>query len=296
VKPRPLGGPKSTMHKPHQIATLLFNVAIMNFLLFFVIDLIIGGDALNGKVEGRHYYLGNHGQYTEVNYFVFLYSWLHAASLFITHPLGMLAALMGGSHQMTGRARSRAAKAYGTLDKALWVVFDSWRKPDLEFFTRLSRIESVKTLTDVIEQSDTNARLIKGFVDGTYFCVFGHTSHFVLVGRLLPTPHGAYIRSWHRMTPTDVLFATIFLGLAIGGLLQGLLFLGNVNAVLNVSHLALPIGIGIALVLSNAIGAWIGRKRNDYVATFLKDTLKTADAAQHGVQPTRPAAEVEHHF
>lgn len=65
-------------------------MGVLNFLVFIVIDMILGGDALNGKTVAGHYFLGNHGVYTEVNYSVYMYSSFHAASLFITHPLAML--------------------------------------------------------------------------------------------------------------------------------------------------------------------------------------------------------------
>lgn len=61
--------------------------AALNFFSFMVVAVLIGGDALNGRVSAGHYYLGNHGSYTEVSRSVFIYSACHA-SLAI---LGLLA-------------------------------------------------------------------------------------------------------------------------------------------------------------------------------------------------------------
>ncbi len=69
-------------------------VAAVNFLVFAVVALMLGGDAVNGKIEAGRYYLANHGILTEVSYSVFLYSKLHVYSVFVTHPLGMLAGVV----------------------------------------------------------------------------------------------------------------------------------------------------------------------------------------------------------
>ena len=57
---------------------LVVYVGGLNFLAFIVIDVIIGGDALGGKVNHGHYYLNNHGSFTEVSHGVFVYSTYHA--------------------------------------------------------------------------------------------------------------------------------------------------------------------------------------------------------------------------
>jgi hypothetical protein len=62
-------------------------IAMPNFIIFVVVAMSIGGDALNGKVEGGHYFLADHGVYTEVNYKTFLYSKIHAISVIVTHSL-----------------------------------------------------------------------------------------------------------------------------------------------------------------------------------------------------------------
>lgn len=69
----------------------IFNLAIFNFPAFIAVDLWLGGDPLNGKAEAGRYLLNNHGQYTEVSHPVFVYSQIHATSIFITHALAFLA-------------------------------------------------------------------------------------------------------------------------------------------------------------------------------------------------------------
>jgi len=56
--------------------------------------IFIGGDAVNGHEESGRYYVANHGTLTEVNYFMFMYSRMHVYSLFITHPLAILAGIV----------------------------------------------------------------------------------------------------------------------------------------------------------------------------------------------------------
>ena len=66
-------------------------VAIVNFIAFVIIAILIGGDAVNGRIDSGHYFVANHGRLTEVSASVFTYSRWHARSLFVTHPLGMIA-------------------------------------------------------------------------------------------------------------------------------------------------------------------------------------------------------------
>lgn len=60
---------------------------LLNFVIFCIVGIAIGGDALSGKVVGTHFYLGNHGRFTEVSEAIYTYSLWHARSLLLTHPL-----------------------------------------------------------------------------------------------------------------------------------------------------------------------------------------------------------------
>ncbi len=61
-------------------------LGIANFGAFLLISLWLGGDAVNGHSMNGHYFLNDHGQLTETTRGVFLYSKIHAYSLFISGP------------------------------------------------------------------------------------------------------------------------------------------------------------------------------------------------------------------
>ena len=82
------------MRTLHRVCVILIAIGMVNFVLFVGISLLIGGDALNGKEAGGHYYLDSHGRLTEVSRPVFLYSKVHAISSAIGIPLAMLASLV----------------------------------------------------------------------------------------------------------------------------------------------------------------------------------------------------------
>ena len=56
-------------------------LAALNFVVLLIITAQIGGDAMNGKIEARHYFVGNHGVYTEVSRRVWILSYLHTLQL-----------------------------------------------------------------------------------------------------------------------------------------------------------------------------------------------------------------------
>ena len=60
-------------------------VAIVNFVIFAVVALVIGGDAWNGHVDDGHYYVSSHGTITEVSRAVWYYSYGHVISVWVTH-------------------------------------------------------------------------------------------------------------------------------------------------------------------------------------------------------------------
>jgi hypothetical protein len=68
----------------------LFTVAWINFMWFAIETMVLGGDALNGKVEDGRYYLKLKGKYTEVSRSVWNYSYAHAVSVCVTHPVGFV--------------------------------------------------------------------------------------------------------------------------------------------------------------------------------------------------------------
>ena len=74
-----------------RLCILIFLFGLANFLVFVIAAIWLRGDALNGHAVDGRYFLASHGQLTEVDRAVFVYSEWHARSLFVTHPLAMIA-------------------------------------------------------------------------------------------------------------------------------------------------------------------------------------------------------------
>jgi len=72
------------------LGAVAFFIAMINFAIFWLVALKIGGDAISGKVENGHYYVCEHGEYTEVSPGIWNYSKAHTISVFFTHPIGIL--------------------------------------------------------------------------------------------------------------------------------------------------------------------------------------------------------------
>jgi hypothetical protein len=74
-----------------QLAAVVTAVALLDFVSYLIAASYLGGDAVNGKVEGGLYYLWGltTGQrpHHEVSQAVFTFSRLHTYSLFILGPL-----------------------------------------------------------------------------------------------------------------------------------------------------------------------------------------------------------------
>lgn len=76
-------------------AQVLGIIAVVNFLSFLVATVVLGGDAISGHIEAGRYFLSSHGKLTETTHNLFRYSQIHGASLFLTHPLALLAGWLG---------------------------------------------------------------------------------------------------------------------------------------------------------------------------------------------------------
>ncbi len=77
--------------------------AIFDFIAFVSIALALGGDAINGKVEGGRFFLGSHGHFTEVSQRVFTYSKWHAYTVFAAYAVMFLGGAVVGAQQLSGR-------------------------------------------------------------------------------------------------------------------------------------------------------------------------------------------------
>ena len=63
-----------------------------NFLVFWVLAVYLGGDAVSGKIESGRFFLHSHGAYTEVSEAVYMYSKWHFYITWTTFVFGMIAA------------------------------------------------------------------------------------------------------------------------------------------------------------------------------------------------------------
>ena len=67
-------------------------LGVGNFLVFVFVAMYLGGNALCGRTIAGHYFVCEHGHWTEVSRAAFVYSEWHGLSIFITHPLVLVCA------------------------------------------------------------------------------------------------------------------------------------------------------------------------------------------------------------
>jgi hypothetical protein len=79
---------------PAVVLNTIFVVCVLNFLVFLILSSLFGGDAMGGKIHDGHYFLNSHGAFLEVSCFVYQYSRLHTASLFVTLPIGAICLIL----------------------------------------------------------------------------------------------------------------------------------------------------------------------------------------------------------
>ena len=117
---------------------------------------------------------------------------------------------------------------YNGIERFFGRAFDEWRKPSVEFFTRLQPPACLKRLEAALTDEDLSYYFRRSFVILTGSTEFdlistshGPNSLSVLHGKLTPTPQGTYVRAWHRFSMFGTLFVSIF-GLLLVHLLLGL--------------------------------------------------------------------------
>jgi hypothetical protein len=87
-------------------AYTLVGIGILNFASFWIVAVIIGGDAVSNPPQDGRYYVSEHGHRTEVSRSVYEYSLFHARSVWVTHPLAFL-----GGYLLYSEDKKRKAKA-----------------------------------------------------------------------------------------------------------------------------------------------------------------------------------------
>jgi len=89
-----------------KICNALIALAAIHFALFVGTIVVLGGDALTGRVADGHYFLGNHSLMVETSRATWLFSAAVGRSLIYgTFPLGVIAALLRPRKE--GRDRPR---------------------------------------------------------------------------------------------------------------------------------------------------------------------------------------------
>jgi uncharacterized membrane protein len=74
-----LRGPRKTERRG-QFETFAA-LTLLNFLLFWWIAVLSGGSALNGRIIGDRYFVGDHGRYTQVSLGFWLFSYIHSLTV-----------------------------------------------------------------------------------------------------------------------------------------------------------------------------------------------------------------------
>lgn len=72
------------------LARILVVIGILNFASFWIISLLLGGDATGTKIVDGKYFVSEHGRQREVSRAVYEYSLFHARSVWVTHPLALI--------------------------------------------------------------------------------------------------------------------------------------------------------------------------------------------------------------
>ena len=89
-----------------KVCNALIAAAAVHFAAFVATIVALGGDALTGRVEDGHWFLGNHGQLLEVGHATWLLSAIVGRTLvYGTFPIGVIAALV--RPRKPGRDRPR---------------------------------------------------------------------------------------------------------------------------------------------------------------------------------------------
>jgi hypothetical protein len=68
------------------IMNLALAITVINMGSFFVGDMILGGDAINGERKGDQFFVGDHGNLTEVTSAQWIYSYVHVILCFLNIP------------------------------------------------------------------------------------------------------------------------------------------------------------------------------------------------------------------
>ena len=174
---------------------------------------------------------------------------------------------------------------WGTVDILnlfFWVIFDSWRKPSIELFTRMSVNEAVKTLVNACNEEIKIAEInnrnpITGYFGKSYFSllIWSPTPftkaaviyNTILYGKMYEVKKGVFIRAWYRLPTVFFLFVTLWFG-GFAGLLTGFLGLSKF-AIISIGIVASL----VCLLFLIWLGTMIAQKEKSEINLFLKNVF-----------------------
>ena len=290
------------MNRLSRLPALIIYLSMLNCALVFLFS-SLWGNSLFGKVEAGHYYLGNHGVYTEVVHPLYLLSWLQDILFLASLPVGLVALLIywaGVGSERNDKAMHAIylGRPFDLVEGLFSLLFDSWRKPDLKFFTPLTSAECLQkllTLPGWIARDSYKKKPLDLTRGDRHFDISrylwadwnGWGTPIVLHGRLHATPHGTYLKAWYRLSSTNLLFFSIFAMVGLIDLLSGIEWLlvkiagASQAAVVDFLGPVRPVWSRGSLVIGALLVILISRHGD--LARLVKEVL-TTDSLAH---PTR---------
>ena len=165
-------------------------------------------------------------------------------------------------------------KISDSVENVFWLLLDSWRKPDIEFFVQLNKQECIGRLSTALSRKPTlkMGRFGTGYLSGNYFYLFKPQSHgvywrynpvyLVLFGKFIATNQGTHIKVWHRISTGGLLHLTIWFGIAAIILSLALAarmvpsagYIVIIGYGIIVSLLLLAISLPLTVLISNRMG------------------------------------------
>ena len=92
------------------LAFALIAIGLLNWAAYLSICSRIGGDAVNGKIDGGKYYVGSHGRYVEVSQSTYEWSRLHTYLVWATHALQLAGMIILVRLHVEGNAAKRNSR------------------------------------------------------------------------------------------------------------------------------------------------------------------------------------------
>ena len=78
------------MKNKKNLIAITVTLLIMNFGAWGIINIVIRGDALNGKISNGEYFVARKGFYTKVSANVYYYSYTHTIFTLASFPIGIV--------------------------------------------------------------------------------------------------------------------------------------------------------------------------------------------------------------